>query len=182
LFGQAAQYRRTTTNSEEPMKMKKSAVALVAVLIFALPLAAWAQFPKVGDPIVPFTLDTDEGQKLDSATLVGKGPLVLSFVNTTCSSCNDEMQDMKKFIDKNPGKVQYFPIIVDARPNLTVKPFKQGTGYTFTFLLDPGYMYGRKYGATYSPFTVVTDKDGKIVKMFNGYGEAEAEDLKKLIK
>ncbi len=164
------------------MMMKKCAMALAAVLILSLPLAARADLPKVGGPMVPFVLETDAGEKVDSATLVGKGPIVISFVNTVCGTCNEELTDMKKFLDKNPGKVQFYPIIVDARPAVTIKPFKEATGFPFTFLIDSNFVYGRKYGATFSPFTVVVGKDGNIAGILRGYNDNDAADLQKLIK
>ena len=153
----------------------KKVLALLLIALVAVPLTASAKL-KVGDPMVPFVLPTDDGKTVDSATLVGKGPIVLNFMNTVCSTCVAEMNEIKKF-QAEGSKVQYFPIAVDMRGADSVRQFKTDMGYSWTFLLDPKFETARKYNAASTPFTVIIGNDGKVTGFIAGYNEEDKKAL-----
>lgn len=159
----------------------KKILALLLVALFAVPLTASAAKLKVGDPMVPFVLPTDEGKTVDSAQLVGKGVIVINFMNTVCSTCVAEMNEVKKLISANP-KVQYFPVAVDMRGADSVKQFKAEMGFPFTFLLDPKFETARKYWASSTPHTVVIDNAGKVTAIIAGYSEENKKELEAAFK
>jgi peroxiredoxin len=62
-----------------------------------------------------------------------------------------------------------------------VKPFVDGGGYTFKFLLDSDGVIGKKYWVRYVPTTFLIDKKGRIVEKEIGLKDwADPEVIKKI--
>jgi peroxiredoxin len=153
-------------------------IAVFAAVLLSLPLSAFAL--KVGDPYIPFTAEDQDGKPFDSAKVVGNGTVVLNFMNSVCSTCTAELEDMRKFLSDKKDVI-FLPVAVDIRGATTVKPFKESSQFPYTFILDPKFALGRKYGASFTPYTVVIDKEGKIKGIVQGYDDVTMKDLQKLL-
>lgn len=161
--------------------MRKGIIALAAVMLVALPLTASAARLKVGDPAVPFKLQTHDAKTVDSADVVGKGIVVLNFMNTVCSTCNTELTEMAKIIADRKD-VTFFPVAVDMRGEKSVPDYRTNNAMTYTFLLDPTFGTARKYGASSTPYTAVIGKDGNVKALIAGYDEEAKKVIVEALK
>jgi len=64
----------------------------------------------------------------------------------------------------------------------TVKKFLAENKYTFTVPMDPTKSFGKSYKVRGIPTTVIIDREGKISKVFIGFGDGSAEKLKSTIE
>ena len=162
--------------------MKKIVVVAVLAALVALPFTASAGLLKAGMPHVPFELKADDGSMVKSSDIIGKGKVVvLNFMNTVCSTCAAELKDLEKVQAEN-ANIAIYPIAVDMRGEKSVLPYKENSKYTFTFLLDSDFSVGRKYGASYTPFSIVIDKEGNVKEIIGGYNEDAKSRLEKALK
>jgi len=105
---------------------------------------------QAGDRIPPFNLPNLAGETVDAATLLARGPLVLSFYRGSwCGFCNLEMralQDALPFIREAGGELVAISPDVSEGPAEVVDTY----GFEFELLTDRGNAVARQFGLTYA--------------------------------
>lgn len=129
--------------------------------------------------------DMTSGKKIAFNEAMPKGkPTVISFWATWCVPCKKEiknitlkMADWKKEVDFN-----YVTISIDeTRAEGLVRTYALSQGWTFPYFLDANSDLKRSLSFQSVPYTLILDKNGKIVFKHIGYEEGgEAEVLAKL--
>ena len=126
------------------------------------------------------------GKQISFNDAFEKGKVTLvSFWATWCVPCKQEIKniktklpDWKKEVDFNYMTVS----IDDARATAMVKTYAKSQGWDFPVLLDPNSDLKRSLIFQNVPFTLIVDKNGKIVYQHKGYEEGSENELFKKVK
>lgn len=154
----------------------KSIIALCAGL--SLSFAAMAQ-----DAALPSTQikDVNTGKKVafNQAFTTGK-VTVVSFWATWCVPCKKEIKNMKEKLAgwQKEADFNYMTISIDeTRAEGLVRSYAKAQGWDFPYYIDPNSDLKRSINFQNVPYTIIVDKDGKIVWMHSGYEEGGEEEV-----
>ncbi|MCS7053067.1 MAG: TlpA family protein disulfide reductase [Ignavibacterium sp.] len=136
-----------------------------------------------GKQALNFKLESIDGNQVELSKLYGKGPILLSFWATWCKPCIEEMVELNKIYEEFKDKgFNLLAISTDNEKTIAkVKPFIKSRGYNFTVLLDKNSEVARKYYAQQIPYSVLLDKDGRIIQTHLGYMKGDEKKLRELI-
>lgn len=157
----------------------KNTIFTVLLLLLTNGLFAQADLPST-------SLRDLNGKQVVFNEAFEKGKVTLvSFWATWCVPCKQEIKniktklpDWKKEVDFNYMTVS----IDDARATAMVKTYAKSQGWDFPVLLDPNSDLKRSLNFQNVPFTIIVDKNGKIVSQHTGYEEGSELELFKKIK
>lgn len=165
--------------------MRKS-ISVVLVLLAALVLFAAVASAEEAAQKLPLTvgskiaklslLDANEG-KADLE--LGSGLTAISFFNTMCSACRQELGLLEN-LKKQKKDFVVAAVCVDVEGKKTLAPFREKSPYPFTFYLDPNYKAAETFGIPYTPGLVIV-KNGEIVYMKGGYMNSYADEIVKIV-
>ena len=114
----------------------------------------------------------------------GKVTLV-SFWATWCIPCKQEIKNIKTKLEgwKKEADFNYMTISIDdSRATAMVKTYAKSQGWTFPTFLDPNSDLKRSLNFQNVPYTMIVDKNGKIVFQHTGYEEGSENMLFEKIK
>jgi cytochrome c biogenesis protein CcmG/thiol:disulfide interchange protein DsbE len=131
-----------------------------------------------------------EGKDIDLKKFTQEGKVtIVSFWATWCSPCKKELENMADVLEdwKTKYNVQLVAISIDdSRNAMKVKPYVDGKKWKFNVLVDVNSDTRRALNYPNVPYTLLVDKDGKIVYKHVGYQEGDEfvleDQLKKLNK
>lgn len=138
---------------------------------------------EVGDPTPKFSLievSTDKLLSFPDENL-GKKVVIINVMQTACSTCKTELQELQKLAEKYKDKLKVFVIAVDSRVP-RVKKYVKVYKFPFTFISDPAFSVPAKFGFSYTPCTVFIDLEGKVAEKFGGFTEGDEKKLEEVIK
>ncbi len=137
--------------------MKKMIAAFALALLTAPAMAASTDTAK------DFSLKGLDGKEFRLSENLGKGYIVINFWAAWCSTCKEEIPELKALM-KRPGadKVLFLGVNVGDKDNKAAK-FVKKHSYPYKPLLDSEKTVSRYYGVLGIPVTVIIDKNGKIV-------------------
>lgn len=161
----------------------KHVLIFILFLSFVNPLFSQSNDEPVGKSAPNFRLETLDGKAFELNKALGKGPVLLSFWATWCKPCLEEMAEFQKIYSAYKDKgFNLIAISTDAEKTVAkVKPYIKSKGYDFTVLLDTNSDVARKYYAQQIPYTVLLDKNGKIVYSHLGYMKGDEKKVEELI-
>lgn len=145
----------------------------------------------LGEKTLPaITLSDMNGKKVDVSSYGQSGKYtVISFWATWCVPCKKELTNIAELYEEWQKKynVQIVAVSIDdSRSTTKVKPYVDGQRWTYEVLLDTNQDLKRALNIQSVPFTVLVDKDGKIVYTHSGYVDGDEyvleEELQKLVK
>jgi len=129
---------------------------------------------------------TLDGKEIDIKTYVKTGKItIISFWATWCSPCKKELDNMNPLLDdwKKKYNVDMIAVSIDNSQNAqNVKPLVKGKNWDFDVLLDVNGDTKRTFNYNTIPFTVLVNKDKKIVYQHSGYVEGDENHLEEEIK
>lgn len=114
----------------------------------------------------------------------GKVTLV-SFWATWCIPCKQEIKNIKTKLDawKKEADFNYMTVSIDdSRASAMVKTYAKSQGWTFPTFMDPNSDLKRSLNFQNVPYTMIVDKNGKIVFQHTGYEEGSENMLFEKIK
>lgn len=125
---------------------------------------------------LPTTLVRDiNGKQVPFNEAIEKGKVtVVSFWATWCIPCKQEIKNIKtKLPDwQKEADFNYMTVSIDdSRATAMVKTYSKSQGWTFPVYLDPNSDLKRSLNFQNVPFTMIVDKNGKIVFQHTGYEE-----------
>jgi thiol-disulfide isomerase/thioredoxin len=142
--------------------------AMSLMLAHALP----AQDPMglaVGARAPGAAVQTLDGKRVDLASYLGKGPVVLEFWALWCGNCKELEPQIKSLAAKYAGKVTFVAVAVSVNESPDrVKRYAAKYGYTHTVLFDSEGAATDAYAVPATSYVVVVDRTGKIV--YTGLG------------
>jgi cytochrome c biogenesis protein CcmG, thiol:disulfide interchange protein DsbE len=115
-----------------------------------------------------------------------KGKVTMySFWATWCVPCKLEINNIKGKLDQWKKEVDFEYVTIaldDARSVTQIKTYTKAKGWTFPVYHDPNSDLKRSLNFQDIPFTIIVDKEGKIVYQHTGYEEGGENELFAKIK
>lgn len=130
-----------------------------------------------------FKLEDLDDNIIELKSLLGKGPILISFWATWCKPCVEELAEYSKIFNEYSSRgLQMLAISTDNEKSVSkVKPFVKSKQYNFPVLLDTNSEVARKYQAQAVPYTVILRQCGSIVYSHLGYMKGDEIEVKKKI-
>jgi peroxiredoxin len=145
---------------------------LRAALLVAL-LAAPAAAALPSAPAIAFKRLDGTGE-FDSRALIGKKVLVVRFQASWCRVCVEEAPGIQRiWVKYQPLGVEVVGILVQDTAT-DARRFLKAHGATYAAGLDPRLQIANRFGFKGTPFTVVINKRGEIVKRIHGRADDKA--------
>ncbi|MDQ2767671.1 MAG: TlpA family protein disulfide reductase [Gemmatimonadota bacterium] len=114
-------------------------------------------------------VQTLDGKRVDIASYLGKGPVVLEFWALWCGNCKELEPQIKSLVTKYSGKVTFVAVAVSVNESPDrVKRYAAKYGYTHQVLFDAEGKATDAYAVPATSYVVVVDRNGKIV--YTGLG------------
>jgi peroxiredoxin len=116
-----------------------------------------------------FSLKSLDGQSFTLSAFRGKNPVFLVFWATWCPYCIQEVPLLKELYAKlSPKGLKILSINIGYNdPLLRVQAFQKKFELPYPILYDANAMVSRQFGVVGVPFSVLVDRDGKIVYRSN---------------
>jgi peroxiredoxin len=128
-----------------------------------------------------FTLKDIDGNDVKLSSLKGS-VVVLDFWATWCGPCVAALPHLQKIYDEqSPKGLKVYTIDLQETKDQVVQ-FRQSKKLTMPTLLDSEGKVAETYGVEGIPCTIVVGKDGKVAKVFVGYGPDSEEKLSNAIQ
>lgn len=133
---------------------------------------------KVGDQMPAFTIVSDNGTKMSSATLKGKVTLV-NFFATWCPPCQKELADVQQKLWPKYKDNKNFQLLVIGREHTDAElaKYNEKKGFTFPLYPDKNRAIFGAFAKNLIPRTYLIGKDGKVIYAGKGYTEDEFAGL-----
>lgn len=130
------------------------------------------------------------GEKVDISEYSNGGQItVVSFWATWCTPCKKELNNISEIYEEwvEDYDMKLVAISIDDSRSLAkVKSYINGQGWDFDVLIDANSDLKRALNFQTVPFTLLLDKEGKIVYRHTGYVEGDEyileEEIQKLVK
>jgi peroxiredoxin len=153
---------------------------LLIFLSFILITNLYSQAKLIPD----FKLETISGEKISLYELLKSGPVYINFWAMWCVPCRAELKALQQIYDEFKFRgVNVISINIDSpRSTSKVKSFIAGQKYTFPVLLDPNQEVFKKLNGYNLPYSLLIDRDGKLVKVRNSYLPGDEKEIKKDIE
>ena len=156
--------------------MKMISRLVLGVTIGALSLmlapAMRAQDPMglaVGTKAPGAIVQTLDGKRVDLASYLGKGPVVLEFWALWCGNCKELEPQLLSLVKKYEGKVTFVSVAVSVNESPErVQKYITKYGFTHQVVFDATGAATDAYEVPATSYVVVVDKSGKIV--YTGLG------------
>lgn len=157
----------------------------LAVLSFLLCIAASLSAHAVDAPakqliageIPPVALgSTRSGDDIVTTQFAGK-VLVVTFWASWCAPCRLEMSMLERLqLVAGKDRLQVVAVNIEAREKFRAIT-RALSGLALTLTNDPNKNFSEAYGVRGIPHMVIIGKDGKVIKVHRGYGEASLDGL-----
>ncbi len=162
---------------------------LFTILLAVCALATYAQedknadIVKVGDTMPAFTIVSDDGTQLSSATLKGKVVLI-NFFATWCPPCQKELASMQKELWPKFKDNKDFQLMVIGREHndAEIAKYNEKKGFTFPLYPDKNRAIYASFANSLIPRSYLIGKDGKIIYASEGYTDEEFAVLMQTIE
>ena len=138
---------------------------------------------KVGDTMPSFTIVSDNGSKLQSASLRGKVILV-NFIDTWFPACQKELAAVQQTLWPKYKNNKDFVLLVIGREHTEVElqKYNEKKGCTFPLYPDKNRAIYGAFAKNLIPRSYLVDKTGKVVYATKGYSDEEFAELMKRIE
>jgi len=159
-------------------------------LIFCLPVLflslAFKGDSNLNKVLPNVTLNKMEGGTIETKEFIKTGkPTIISFWSITCLPCMKELIAINKKYDqwqKETGVILYAVSTDSKSLAKRVSYIVNKKGWKFPILKDEDKVLFSKMGVSNLPYTIIIDKDGKIVYEHNSYKSGDEEAIYKVLK
>jgi peroxiredoxin len=171
--------RRMASGTAKWVVVAVIVVAIIIVAYFVI-TAVDIRGTNVGDKPPSFTLTDQGGFEYNLEDSLGKRPILLDFMSTTCSHCEAMSPIIENIHNTHGDKMDVLIIISNNEAKRSdVQTWVSENSITLPVLHDKGGEVFDQYDLTYFPSTFLIDKDGKI--HWKDIGEHTQEELEKKI-
>ena len=144
-------------------------IALAAVLTLTVTSQAQDVGLPVGTQALAARVETLDGRPADLASVVGKGPVVIEFWASWCSSCKQLEPQLESLHAKYGRQVRFVGVAVSINQSRQrAKAYVQRHKLPGTWFYDASGAASGAYEAPATSYIVVLDRTGKVV--YTGVG------------
>lgn len=156
--------------------MKK--IIFAVLLLIILPVKSYSQY------FNDFSKQDLDGNEIQLSKLLEKGPVMISFWATWCSPCKEEMKKMQPIYEKYKDQgFTYLGINQDNQKSISkVKAFINSNNYSFPVVLDLDKKIFQDYLGVGLPYSLIIDKNKKVIAKHLGYITGDEVKIEKEIK
>ncbi len=130
---------------------------------------------QIGDVAPDFSLPNLSTDKMEHLKdYLGK-PVILFFIQSACYSCLQEAKALQELKAKYGDRINVIAVGVDLLGKPMLVSWAAHNNINYPVLLDPIFSVPEKYGFSFTPSSVVIDKEGKIFFIHAGYRPADAK-------
>ena len=168
--------------------MKKIIILFVALVSFSSIIAQDSKAKQVfsSKELPSLVLNDLDGKKINVADYGSNGKItVISFWATWCSPCKKELNNISYLYKdwQDDYDMELVAISIDDVRNVSkVKTYVNGQAWDYEVLLDTNEDLKRMMNFQTVPYTVLINKEGKIVYTHAGYVEGDEYILEEKIK
>lgn len=156
-------------------------IAFAVVLVTATVSAATAPpAPKTGGIAPRFVSKSVDGQRLDLAALLERGPVLLDFWATSCKPCLTAMPRLQSLHrELSLRGLTVIGISVDGTGSSSrVTGYTRKLGVTYPIVLDENGKLQRLYHPKSLPTSILIGPSGTIANVIEGYREGDSDRLR----
>lgn len=160
------------------IKLKLKKIIFAILLLIILPVKSFSQY------FNDFSKPDLDGNEIQLSKLLEKGPVMISFWATWCSPCKEEMKKMQPIYEKYKDQgFTYLGINQDNQKSISkVKAFINSNNYTFPVVLDLDKKIFQDYLGIGLPYSLIIDKNKKVIAKHLGYITGDEVKIEKEIK
>ncbi len=141
---------------------------------------------KTGQKLPSVEVRNLEGTMFNTADISNDGkPVIICFWATWCKPCikeHDAINDVyEDWVDETGVKL-YSVSIDNSRSSNRVKPFVNGKGWEFDFLLDINGDFKRAMGVNVPPHTFILNGNNEIVWQHVGYLDGDEDEYIEIVE
>jgi len=133
-----------------------------------------------------FTAYDLNGDEITLSSFVEKGPVMLAFWRSWCSSCKEEQKCMQVLFEKYKDKgFTYIGVNIDNQKSVSkVKSYVSAMGFTFHVILDTDKKIFEMFGGSEDavPYYLIIGKDKKIFSTHLGFKSGDEKQIEDEIK
>jgi cytochrome c biogenesis protein CcmG, thiol:disulfide interchange protein DsbE len=159
-----------------PWVARSAALAVALAVLALLGLLVWGlgkraqgtvgAAPVQARPAPPFALTTFDGGRFDLAAQVGK-PVLINFWASWCIPCEDEAAALERAARRYGDRVAFIGVNVQDT-DANARAFLRRFGVTYPNARDATGEVAVEYGMAGVPETYFVDRDGKLVRKWQG--------------
>lgn len=129
------------------------------------------------------TFDELDGSVSTLAEYLRQGPVYLTFWALWCEPCKQEVRALQGIVKKHADKpFTVLAVNQDAPKSMArVRAYVRSQGYTFPVVLDPNAQIFQAFNGQEMPFSVLIDRDGKVVSRRTGYLPGDDKEIEDAI-
>lgn len=161
------------------MNIRLPAVLIVALMLGLTPRTGEAQAKglKIGDKAPTAIIKSLDGQPVDLANYIGKGPVLIEFWATWCPLCR-RMEPKFKALDAKYGKdlTMIFIVVPTNQTPERAKEYVARTGHPGIFLFDADGAAYKTFAAFHTSYILILDRTGTVMYSADG-GDQSIEDV-----
>lgn len=155
--------------------------------IIALSACTWQLNAQQGSKLPDTKVKDLNGKAVSFNSTVEPGKVTLiSFWATWCVPCKKEIKNIKSNLATWKAETPDFNYMTvsidDARSMAMVRSYAKSQGWDFPTYLDQNSDLKRSLNFQNVPFSIIVDKEGKIVHMVTGFEEGGEEILYNKVK
>lgn len=131
-----------------------------------------------------FEATTIDGERFALGEHLGEDVILMNFWATWCEPCKTEMPFLQDLHEEyaDDGLVVLSVSTDSPQSASKVKPYVHSKGYTFPVVIDRDTSIVNAYNPAASvPYTVIIDRNGKVVKTIEGFRLAETDRLERRV-
>ena len=160
--------RKPNRSAGQCRELTAGLVKFTALLLLAVPLAAWAARPTVADTAPDFALKSVTGNNLRLSEYRGD-VVLLNFWSTRCGRCRDQLSQLDILYSEHREQgFQLLSINIDTDQD-SVREAVAGLRLQYPVMFDEQKSVSRLYDLGTMPFTVLIDPTGTVRYVHEGY-------------
>jgi len=129
-----------------------------------------------------FTSETLNGDTFTLSDYKGKKAVIVDIWATWCKPCQMEMPLLEQVYQKYSDKLEIVAISIDSPGDIEkIRNFVSGKKITFNVIHDTSGEISNKFPTRTIPFLTIIDKQGNIVKTYNGFSANLQTELENLL-
>jgi thiol-disulfide isomerase/thioredoxin len=138
-------------------------------LLFTFALSLFNHIDLYATAAPSFTIETIDGDRIRSETLLEKGPLFLEFWNIGCRPCLLFLPHVSDFAQKFP-EMTFVAVNTDGPRHVNSAISRvRSSRWAFTTALDGTRDLQRLFGVSSNPHTIIINQSGEIVYNSTGF-------------